>query len=92
MEGGGGVPGGFLWCWARLEGHVAKHQISGPAGLGGVFLNKRTVRFSSPELLRAAERCRKTAPKGGKGRDTDPTNKETVPKNIGMSCAKLPWR
>lgn len=33
--------GVFLWCWARLEGHVAKHQISGPTGLGGVFLNKR---------------------------------------------------
>lgn len=26
----GRVPGGFPWCWARLEGHVAKYQISGP--------------------------------------------------------------
>lgn len=33
--------GGFLRCWAGLEGHVAQHQISGPAGVGGVFLNKR---------------------------------------------------
>lgn len=26
------------WCWARCEGHVAKHQISWAAGLGGVRL------------------------------------------------------
>lgn len=39
-------PGGLPWCWARLEGHVAEHQISGPAGLGGVLLSKRY-----PEVL-----------------------------------------
>lgn len=36
---GGWVGGGrFPWCRARCEGHVAKHQISWAAGLGGVRL------------------------------------------------------
>lgn len=36
-------PGGFPWCWARREGHVAKHQISWAAGLGGVRFSKNGI-------------------------------------------------
>lgn len=47
--------GGFLWCWARLEGHVAQHQISGPPVWAACFSIDAMVRFSWLELLCPSE-------------------------------------